>query len=230
MIGFATNVNLARNFKSSVLSASSYVVILSHLIMTGLGMLLSYLSTVAETRDQPFGLYNYMATPREFNAYKTMVLIVFLLMTIDCNTIIFLPFQKSNITEFFNGFPKIWLVIFCNAASLFSSIASCASAIAAYYIPVNLGGGASISSTLSLIASIALLLYNIIKCWLLWQSFSIFNQKQNLASHSGMIGLSSDHAQSENSVDEGEIEIANIYNIGLYVFYVLLTFIIHVGR
>jgi hypothetical protein len=108
MIGFATNINLARNLKSSELelSASSYVVIVSNVIMAGLGMLLSYLSTVSEFRGQPFGLYNYMATPREFNAYKSIFLIVFLLMTIDCNVIIFLPFQMSNVTQFFNGSPR----------------------------------------------------------------------------------------------------------------------------
>jgi hypothetical protein len=158
-----------------------------------------------------------MATPREFNAYKSIVFIVFLLMTIDCNAIIFLPFQKSNITEFFNGFPKIWLVIFCNAASMFSSIASCASAIAAYYISVNLGGDASISSTSALIASIALLVYNIIKCWLLRQSISIFNQMQAVVFHTETSVLSSDeaiHASSENIInDEKDLEITN--KIGL---------------
>jgi hypothetical protein len=86
---------------------------------------------------------------------------------------------------------------------------------------VSLGGGVSMSTTLTLITSISLLMYNIIKCWLLRQSFSIFNQKHNPPTHSGMIGLPSDeaiHAQSENLVNEAEdIEITNIYNIGLYV-------------
>jgi hypothetical protein len=120
-----------------------------------LGILLTYLSQVPKSHRQPFGLYNYMAIPREFNAYKSIVLIVFLLMLIDCDAIIFLPFQKSEITEFFNGFPEIWLVILCNGASLCSSFVSCVSAITAYSISVGLDGGkVSVLTTSTLIASL----------------------------------------------------------------------------
>jgi hypothetical protein len=170
IMGFATNINLVLKSLELELSASSYVVILSLVIMFGLGMLLNYLSTVAKS---PGGLYDCMAKPPDSNAHVSIVLIVFPLMTIDCNLIIFLPFKKSDETKFLNGFTKRWLVKFCNAASLVSSIVSCASAIADYNIHLKSGGvGASIST---LIASIALLIYNIIKCWLLRQSLAIFD-------------------------------------------------------
>jgi hypothetical protein len=70
------------------------------------------------------------------------------------------------------------------------------------------GAGASISSTSTFIASIALLIYNIIKCWLLRQSFTISNKRRQIAAFNAETSdLASDgpiQAQSENKANEEE--------------------------